>query len=109
MQIQKNKTYLTKNDEIVYILYINDRNKWAAGICINPKLKTFQNYIAFFRYYSLDGLYSHNIEYNIVKELTKFTKEYKKYNNIIKSIIHFINTEKDILKEFSIFYIPKEK
>lgn len=108
MQLQKNKPYLTKNDEIIYILYINDRNKWAAGICINPEDKTTSNYLAFFRYYSLDGSYSYNNKYNIIKQITKFTKEYKKYNKIIKAIEHYIKTEQEIMKEYSIFFIPKE-
>lgn len=108
MQLQKNKAYLTKNNDIIYILYINNKNKWAAGICIHPELKTLSYYLAFFRYYSLDGEYNSNINYNITKELTKFNKEYRKYNKIIKSIEHFIDSEKEVMKEFSIFFIPKE-
>lgn len=100
IKLQKNQIYITAKNEIVYCLTVNSviRLAYCMVISVNPN-----NPINFCRYYSIDGSYPSNNNYNIISKLSKFSKIYKQHKQQIEKMvdslyIHGDDLCKDCLK-----------
>lgn len=106
--LKENQIYLLKNNEIAFCHTINKKHGWCLCIATCNSSKDCKEILCMTRYYELDGNYSHNDSYDIIKPLTKFTKEYKQNKNKIECLLNYLKKDRDIIERLSIFFIPKE-
>ena len=99
--------YLTKNKEVVipfdYSIINNIVYCYKISKCSYTRKKN--KYIGMIYYYNIDGSYPNNTEYNIIKELTKFSLYYRKEKDLITKSINYIKNNPDIIKQYAIIFI----
>lgn len=103
--LQKNSLYLTKDDKLAYCMGINDRNSYAICLVVEESANVSGMLVCMYRYYALDGTYPSYKGLDIIKKIDRFSKYYKEHQSIIRKFLHYIDVEKETLKEFSIFFI----